>query len=106
MIFSHEFDYMNLQFNIELYKLSWMEASNLCKDAGAMLPYFTSRQDLDQLIRLLKLSRDGFLLEGLFIGLVYSPTNEKVSCSSALQDNVIDTMLGRKIDLVNKALCC
>ena len=106
MIFSHEFDHMNLQFNIELHKMSWMEASNLCKDAGAMLPYFTSRQDLDQLIRLLKLSRDGFLLEALFIGLVYSPTNEKVSCSSTLQDNVIDTMLSRKIDLVYKALCC
>ena len=103
MIFSHEFDYMNLQFNIELYKLSWMEASNLCKDAGAMLPYFTSRQDLDQLIRLLKLSRDGFLLEGLFIGLVYSPTNEKVSCPSALQDYVIDTVIDRK--MVYKALC-
>ena len=76
MIFTHEFHYMHTQINIESYKMSWMEASNLCKDAGAMLPYFTSRQDLDQLIRLLKLSRDGFLLEGLFIGLVYSPTNK------------------------------
>ena len=76
MIFTHEFHHMHTQINIESYKMSWMEASNLCKDAGAMLPYFTSRQDLDQLIRLLKLSRDGFLLEGLFIGLVYSPTNK------------------------------
>ena len=76
MIFTHEFHYMHTQIKIESYKMSWMEASNLCKDAGAMLPYFTSRQDLDQLIRLLKLSRDGFLLEGLFIGLVYNPTNK------------------------------
>ena len=54
-------------------KLSWMEASKLCKDEGGLLPYFTSRWDLDQLILFIKLSRHGFPLEGLFIGLVYSP---------------------------------
>ena len=59
-------------------KLSWMEASKLCKDAGGLLPYFTSRWDLDQLILFVKLSRHGFPLEGLFIGLVYSPNINKV----------------------------
>ena len=68
MIFTHEFHYMHTQVNIESYKMTPMEASNLCKD-------------LDQFIQLLKLSWDGFLLEGLFIGLVYSPTSEKVSFS-------------------------
>ena len=79
MTFSNEFPKRNIKFNIKLYKLSWIEASNMCKEAGALLPYFTSRQDLDQLLRVLRLSRDGFLLEGLLIGLVYSPTSEKVN---------------------------
>ena len=63
---------------ISPYKLSWMEASKLCKDAGGLLPYFRSKQDLDQLILFVKLSRHGSLLEGLFIGLVYSPNINKV----------------------------
>ena len=59
-------------------KLSWIEASKLCKDEGGLLPYFTSRQELDQLILFVKLSRHGFPLEGLFIGLIYSPNINKV----------------------------
>ena len=79
LIFTTEFHYMHTQVDVESHKVSWIEASNLCRKAGALLPYFTSRRDLDQLIRVLKLSRDGFLLEGLYIGLVYRPTNQKVN---------------------------
>ena len=75
-IFSNNLNNMDNNFSQE--KLSWIEASNLCKDAGGLLPYFTSRQDLDDLILILKSSRHGFLLEGLFIGLVYNPINMKV----------------------------
>ena len=65
-------------------KVSWIEATKMCRKEGVMLPYFTSRQDLDQLIQVLKLSRHGFFLEGLYIGLVYNPNIDKVKLSSTL----------------------
>ena len=79
LIFTKEFHYMHTNVDVESHKESWIEESNLCRNAGGFLPYFTSRQDLDQLIRVLKLSRDGFLLEGLYIGLVHNPNKEKVN---------------------------
>ena len=76
MIISNIPDNMGNKFSAN--KLSWMEASKLCKNAGGLLPYFTSRWDLDQLILFVKLSRHGFPMEGLFIGLVHSPNINKV----------------------------
>ena len=76
MIISYTPD--NTDNTLSTNKLSWMEASKLCKDEGGLLPYFTSRQELDQLILFVKLSRHGFPLEELFIGLVHSPNINKV----------------------------
>ena len=75
-IFSNNLN--NIDNKYSQNKLSWIEAPNMCKDAGALLPYFTSQQDLDNLIRFLKQSDMLFILEGLFIALVYNTNNNKV----------------------------
>ena len=77
MIFPNEVHNMNNTVNS--HKVSWIEASEVCKKEGAMLPYFTNRKDLDKLIRLFKLSRGPFLQEGIFIGLIYNPSNKQVN---------------------------
>ena len=52
---------------------SWIEASELCTDVGGYLPYFTSREELDELLALLKLSPDIYPIEALYIGLTSNP---------------------------------
>ena len=52
---------------------SWIEASELCRDVGGYLPYFTSREKLDELLVLLKLSPDIYPIEALYIGLTSNP---------------------------------
>ena len=49
--------------------ISWSEASELCRDIGGYLPYFTSREQLDKLLALLKLSSEIYPIEALYIGL-------------------------------------
>ena len=82
LIFPNEVHNMNNTANLQ--KVSWIEASEMCRQEGAMLPYFTSRKDLDQLIRLFKLSRGSFLQEGIFIGLIYNPSNKQVNLSNVI----------------------
>ena len=48
---------------------SWKQASELCRNAGAYLPYFTNKEDLEELLALLKLSEDMPPIEALLIGL-------------------------------------
>ena len=50
-------------------KMSWNEASERFKEIGGYLPYFTSRQDLEQLLALLKFHYDIPLMMFMFIGL-------------------------------------
>ena len=61
---------------INSYKicLSWNEAAQLCKDTGGYLPYFTSRNELEQLIALMKFSKDIFPVEAIYIGLNLNTT--------------------------------
>ena len=52
-------------------KKSWNEASQLCQDIGGYLPYFTSREHLNEMIAFLKLLHDIAPLPYIFIGLKY-----------------------------------
>ena len=49
--------------------VSWNQAQKVCEDAGMLLPYFTSREQYEEIIALLKVSKDILPFEGLFIGL-------------------------------------
>ena len=60
--------------HIQLEKISWIEAANLCKHIGGYLPSFTSLQEQDELIAFLKLSRDIPAIEAVYIGLKYNST--------------------------------
>ena len=51
------------------YMVSWNTASKWCKSINAYLPYFSSREELDELLALLKLLRGIPPLEGIFIGI-------------------------------------
>ena len=45
------------------------EASDLCKEAGGYLPNFSSRNELKELISLMKLSKDITPQEAIYVGL-------------------------------------
>ena len=47
---------------------SWEESSELCREAGGFLPFFSSRDDFQEVLTLLKASQDIPPLEALFIG--------------------------------------
>ena len=48
---------------------SWTEASQLCKLIGGYLPLIRNRDELDEIIAFLKLSKNMPPVEGLYIGL-------------------------------------
>ena len=50
---------------------SWLEASELCKSVGGYLPYFTSIEDVEELIALVK-PLDRCPLEAIYIGLIFN----------------------------------
>ena len=74
ILYSNEFGYSGFDRleNPSGY-ISWREASELCRDIGGYLPYFTSREELDELLALLKLSPDIHPIEALYIGLTTNP---------------------------------
>ena len=49
--------------------VSWNDAADMCSSVGAVLPYFTSRKDMDELLHLLSHSIYIPPLEAVFIGL-------------------------------------
>ena len=57
----------SLIFN-KLRLLSWNEVSEACRNVGGYLPYFTSKNEFDQLIGFLKLSRELPTIPAIFIG--------------------------------------
>ena len=59
------------QYPSDRYLSSWKQASELCRNADAYLPYFTNKEDLEELLALLKLSEDKPPIEALFIGLKF-----------------------------------
>ena len=50
-------------------KLSWKEASDLCKEFGGYLPYFTSQHHLEEFLAFFKLSEVISPMAQIFIGL-------------------------------------
>ena len=52
---------------------NWNEASQICKDIGGYLPYFTNRLDLEELLSFLKLKlwKEIPIIYEIFIGLKY-----------------------------------
>ena len=58
------------------YLISWTNASKLCKEAGGYLPHFSDREELEELVALLKLSETIPPVEGLFLGLRLNGSNK------------------------------
>ena len=58
---------------------TWNEARKICTDIGAHLPHFTSREQLEKLLALLKLSEYVPLVEAMYIGLVYNSSEVRES---------------------------
>ncbi len=65
-------------------KMSWTDASKICQDIGASLPYLTDTHKVDELLAVLKLSHEMIPLLFVFIGLKYD--SQKVSRSLAQAD--------------------
>ena len=56
----------------KLRKVSWNEASEMCRGIGGYLPYFTFKEQLDELIALFKLSQAIPPIQALFTGLQFN----------------------------------
>ena len=61
---------------------SWVDASTLCHSAGGTLPILRSKEELDEIITLLRVGKGFSAVEFLFIGLAF---NEKVGILFLLQ---------------------
>ena len=70
IIYSKEYSFFEFERlrDISGY-ISWSEASELCRNIGGHVPFFTSREQLDKLLALLKLSSEIHPIEALYIGL-------------------------------------
>ena len=51
---------------------SWLMANEVCKNRGAELLYFMSRNELDEFISMLRQSDEMPFLEAIFIGLFHN----------------------------------
>ena len=73
-------DESKLTWKINSFKnlVSWKETSDLCREAGGYLPIFRSRNELEELISLMKLSEDINPHEAIYIGLNFK-NKEKVN---------------------------
>ena len=58
-------------FSFNQTKMSWNEGSQLCKDIGGYLPYFTGREQLEEFVGFLKFSTNITPIMRMFIGLKY-----------------------------------
>ena len=63
---------------------TWNQARNICTNIGANLPRFTSRDQLDGLLALLKLSDHVPLVEAMYIGLMYNSSEVRESSVSII----------------------
>ena len=62
-------------FHCAAEPLSWIQAAKKCNAIGGSLPEFLSREELEEVQYLLKVSRDLYSIEALCIGLVTSNTS-------------------------------
>ncbi len=69
----------NIEFDSD-FMVSWKGGSAICEEIGGDLPYFTNKEEQDELVALMKLSPDVYPMEALFIGLAGVDT-QKVKSS-------------------------
>ena len=62
-------NYCNFNISNQLKMISWRNTSQICKNMNGSLPNFTFKNELDELIALLKLSDDIPPVHAMFIGL-------------------------------------
>ena len=58
--------------SIRRLQWTWNEADNVCRSMGGTLPILNSRDELDDLISLIKITPDIPLVEALYLGLKWS----------------------------------
>ena len=51
---------------------TWIEALELCRTVGGFLPFFRSKEELEQLLMLIRLSPYLSTIDGIFIGLFFN----------------------------------
>ncbi len=73
----------HISFQLYNKKKSWTEATQICKEIGGHLPYFTSKQHLDKLLAFIKLAHQPPAITAIFLGLKYS--SEEVSPCTYLE---------------------
>ena len=64
-------------FKTDKSKISWNKASTLCRRIGGYLPHFQSKDKLNELIALYKLSKEIPFLTGIYIGLKSSEVSSE-----------------------------
>ena len=66
---------------------SWTDADSLCMDIGGHLPYFLSREELEELVDFLKNSPHTLPYEATFIGMtINSKQKAKYSSNSSFPE--------------------
>ena len=60
--------------------VTWEEASSLCRLLGGHLPWFGSRESLNEILALLKLSQDIPTVEAIYIGLQFHQNKVSPDC--------------------------
>ena len=63
--------YQNINIDEKIH-FSWLNGNQLCKQMGYQLPYFVSRDELDDLIHILHGADSIPYIEAIFIGLSYN----------------------------------
>ena len=69
--------YIVFKTKTDTSKISWNEASTLCRKIGGYLPHFQSKDKLNELLALYKLSKEIPFLTGIYIGLKSSEVSLK-----------------------------
>ena len=52
--------------------VSWLKAAHICKYIGGSLPYFTNREEFEEVVALYKLHKFIPITEGIFVGLSWN----------------------------------
>ena len=52
--------------------VSWLKAASICKYVGGSLPYFTNREEFEEVVALYKLHKFIPITEGIFVGLSWN----------------------------------
>ena len=62
-----------LQYKLKrIEDVSWLKAASICKYIGGSLPYFTNREEFEEIVALYKLNKNIPITEGIFVGLSWN----------------------------------